>query len=98
MSRLRRMAIFGALALLGAASIAASGLLRERPRAQPTKHSNPSSSARAAPRAQVVLVRRRGGVPASWARRLRRADGVAAVARMGRTQALLRRSARKGGA
>jgi D-alanyl-D-alanine carboxypeptidase len=92
------MAIIGTLALLGAASIAASGLLRERPRAQPTKHSNPSSSASAAPRAQVVLIRRRGGVPASWARRLRRADGVAAVARMGRTQALLSRSTRKGGA
>jgi hypothetical protein len=98
MSRLPRLAIFGTLALLAAATIAASGLLRERPRAQPAKPGKPSSSSSAAPRAQVVLVRRRGGVPASWAGRLRRARGVTAVARTGRTQALLRISARKGGA
>ena len=46
----------------------------------------------------MVLVRRRGGVPAAWAERLRSADGVTAVARTGRTHVLLRSSARKGGA
>jgi D-alanyl-D-alanine carboxypeptidase len=87
-----------ALVVAAAAAIAAIGLLGDRPRtqpAEPTKQSNPSS---AATRPQAVLVRRRGGVPADWAGRLRRAQGVTAVARMGRTQALLRSSARKGGA
>ena len=43
-------------------------------------------------------MRRRGGVPASWADRLRRVAGVTAVARTARTQALLRRSRRGDGA
>jgi hypothetical protein len=42
-------------------------------------------------------VRRRGGVPQSWAKRLRRTAGVTAVARIARTQAMLRRSRRAGG-
>jgi D-alanyl-D-alanine carboxypeptidase len=100
MSRLARLALFGAVALLGAATIAASGVLRDRPHAQqpPPRSARPPSSSSAEPRPQVVLVRRRGGVPDGWARRLRSADGVIAVARMGRTQALLRRSARRRGA
>jgi D-alanyl-D-alanine carboxypeptidase len=99
MSSLARLAIFGTVVLLGAATIAASSLLRDRPRAQARAEPHePPSPSRAAPRAQVVLVRRRGGVPANWAGRLRRVHGVTAVARTGRTQALLRRSAGKGGA
>ena len=42
-------------------------------------------------------MRRRGGVPPSWTRRLRRTPGVTAVARTARTQVLLRRSRRAGG-
>jgi hypothetical protein len=98
MSRLPRLAIFGTVVLLGAAIVAASDLLRDRTRAQPAKPAEPAESSRAAPRAQVVLVRRRGGVPADWAERLRGAHGVSAVARMGRTQALLQSSARRHGA
>jgi D-alanyl-D-alanine carboxypeptidase len=99
MSRLARLAILGTVALLGAATIAASTLLRDRPRVQPRAEisKTPPGSSSAAPQPQVVLVRRRGGVPASWARRLRRVRGVTAVARTGRTQSLLRRSARRRG-
>ena len=49
------------------------------------------------PSSQVLVVRRRGGVPPSWAGRLRRTAGVTAVARIARTQVLLRRSRRAGG-
>jgi hypothetical protein len=99
MSRLARLAIFGVIAVLAAATIAASSVLRDRPSAQPrAEPDKPAGSSGGAPRAQTWLVRRRGGVPASWAERLRRVQGVTAVARTGRTQALLRRSARKGGA
>ena len=48
------------------------------------------------PASQVLVVRRRGGVPPSWTGRLRRTPGVTAVARTARTQAMLRRS-RAGG-
>jgi hypothetical protein len=40
----------------------------------------------------LVLVRRRGGLPASWVRRLRRSSAVDALAEVSRTQWLLRRS------
>ena len=52
----------------------------------------------AAPHPQILLVRRRGGVPDSWAARLRGISGVTAIARTARAQALLRRSRRSGGA
>ena len=42
----------------------------------------------------VVMVRRAGGVPAGWTRRLRRIDGVLAVAEVRRAQAMLRGTAR----
>jgi len=38
----------------------------------------------------VVMVRRAGGVPAGWGARLRRIDGVTAVTRVTRAQAMLR--------
>ena len=47
---------------------------------------------------QVLVVRRRGGVPPSWAGRLGSTPGVTAIARTARTQATLRRSRRAGGA
>jgi hypothetical protein len=54
-----------------------------------------TSSARAAPPEParvLMLVRRRGGLPASWARRLRRSPAVEALAEVSRTQWLLRRA------
>ena len=52
-----------------------------------------TSAAPAPPRApDVVMVRRTGGVPAGWGERLRRIDGVTAVTRATRAQAMLRAS------
>jgi hypothetical protein len=45
----------------------------------------------------LVLVRRRGGLPASWERRLRRSRAVDAIAEVSRTQWLLRRSSTAAG-
>ena len=42
------------------------------------------------PAPEVVMVRRAGGVPAGWGERLRRIDGVTAVTRATRAQAMLR--------
>jgi hypothetical protein len=53
--------------------------------------------ARTSVEAGLFTVRRRGGVPDAWAGRARRAPGVTAVARTGRTQVLLTRSARGAG-
>ena len=44
-----------------------------------------------APQREVLVVRRRGGVPRSWAQRARRAPDVTAVATTARTQVMLRR-------
>ena len=44
----------------------------------------------AEPVPSVVMVRRAGGVPAGWGARLRRIDGVTAVTRAARAQAMLR--------
>jgi hypothetical protein len=49
-----------------------------------------------APRPEVVMVRRAGGVPAGWGERLRRIDGVTAVTRAARAQAMLRATASGG--
>jgi hypothetical protein len=54
--------------------------------------------ARLPPERQLVLVRRRDGLPSSWIRRLRRSPAVDALAKASRTQWLLRRSATAGGA
>jgi hypothetical protein len=52
----------------------------------------PAGTAPARPQRAIVLVRRRGGVPAAWTARLRRTPSVAAVAVVSRTQMLMRRS------
>ena len=60
------------------------------PRRRPSRR---ATSAPAPPPERVlVLVRRRGGLPDSWIRRLRRSGAVEALAEVSRTQWLLRRS------
>ena len=49
-------------------------------------------------RSQTLAIRRRGGIPRAWVRRISEAPGVTAVARTGRTQLLLRRTRGRGGA
>jgi D-alanyl-D-alanine carboxypeptidase-like protein/MacB-like protein len=90
------------LALLVVATLAlAVGAVGLVVRADPSSpQTEPSARPRAArpPAPEIVLVRRRDGVPASWAARLLRTPGVEIVARTARTQVLLRRSNRAGGA
>jgi D-alanyl-D-alanine carboxypeptidase len=101
-----RMRIFwGTVGLLLVAAAAATGLLLEdRPGAGPVERASGSEHPTAEPardarsRSRTLSIRRRGGVPAAWVDRLRGAPGVTAVARTGRTQALLRRSTRGDGA
>src|SRR5215218_8348968 len=50
-----------------------------------------------APPPHVVMVRRAGGVPPGWGERLRRIDGVTAVTRATRAQAMLRAMTPAGG-
>jgi hypothetical protein len=60
----------------------------------------PVATTRAAtsqPERVLVLVRRRGGLPASWERGLRRSRAVDAIAEVSRTQWLLRRTATAAG-
>jgi hypothetical protein len=92
-----RFALLGIAALLLVAT-AAAGLTRgDDPPAGPADPSaRPVPAIPPAP--QLLLVRRRGGVPMSWDGRLRSTPGVTVVARTARTQALLRRSRRAGGA
>jgi D-alanyl-D-alanine carboxypeptidase-like protein len=71
--------------------------LRDDPRLSPIDRDARATERAADAPPQVLVVRRRGGVPPSWAKRLRRTAGVMAVARTTRTQALLRRSRRAGG-
>ena len=99
MSRRTKLALCVVVSL--ALTTAAVGLvLRDdspaRPAAARTQAAQPAQPA--APSEEVLVVRRRGGVPASWAGRLRRVPGVTAVARTARAQVLLRRSRRGGGA
>jgi hypothetical protein len=57
----------------------------------------PTAEAPAAPAPpEVVMVRRAGGVPDGWGERLRRIDGVGAVTRATRAQAMLRATASAG--
>jgi hypothetical protein len=56
-----------------------------------------AEAAPAAPDHAIVLVRRRGGLPPSWIRRLRTLDAVEALTEGSRTQWLLRRSQTAGG-
>src|SRR5215218_661212 len=68
-----------------------------RPPAQPTATTEQAAPPEPEPDRVLVLVRRRGGLPASWERRLRRSGAVDAIAEVSRTQWLLRRSATSAG-
>ncbi len=84
-------------------ALAASGAARDEPADPPVRGAAAPAPRAATPSAQapaeraVVLVRRRGGVPARWVDRLRRAPAVEALTRIERTQVLLRRSTTAGG-
>src|SRR5688500_337960 len=85
------------------AGLAAAGAARDEQADPPARRARPPAPRAATPSAQrpakraVVLVRRRGGVPPRWVRRLRRAPAVEALTRVERTQVLLRRSTTAGG-
>ncbi len=95
MSHRLKLALLAVVSLVAVASTTAVGLsLRDDPRRSPI-----DPDARAANRAaeappQVLVVRRRGGIPPSWTGRLRRTPGVTAIALTARTQVMLRRSRR----
>jgi D-alanyl-D-alanine carboxypeptidase len=97
MSRLWKLAGWAAAILLLAAGVVVVGTVRDRPRAQPAEPKTTPPPRVQRSQSHVVLVRRRGGVPVGWARRLRRTAGVTSVARTQRTQVLLKRSERNGG-
>ena len=95
MSRRVKVALFALVALAVAAGTA--GLLARSDRSSPQAQTVTTRPRSVDPPPQVLVVRRRGGVPAGWDARLRRTRGVTAVARTSRTQILLRGSARAGG-
>ncbi len=64
--------------------------------AAPESADAPPEATPSPPERELVLVRRRDGLPASWIRRLRRSPAVDALAKASRTQWLLRRSASAG--
>jgi hypothetical protein len=101
--RMRRRltySVLGVLAVVAAiAAVALAGGQEEPSRAAPLPERTPTvpEATRAqatppVPERVLVLVRRRGGLPGSWVRRLRRAPAVEALAEVSRTQWLLRRS------
>jgi hypothetical protein len=93
--KLALLAVLGLLAVAATTAVAIS--LRDDPR-RPAVAPETGAVARSAQSTTPVLViRRRGGVPSSWARRFRRAPGVTAVGVTERTQALMRTSRRAGG-
>jgi D-alanyl-D-alanine carboxypeptidase len=91
-------ALLAVVTLVVVALATAVGLsLRDDPRRAPIDRDARAANRAAEAPPPVLVVRRRGGVPRSWTRRLRRAPGVTAVAWTARTQGLLRRSRRAGG-
>jgi D-alanyl-D-alanine carboxypeptidase len=92
------------IGVLSVAAVVAGLALADEPaddeprtdRAERMTHSG-GRPARTSVEARLYTVRRRGGVPAAWADRVRRAPGVTSVTRTGRTQVLLTRSARRSG-
>ena len=96
MARRTKLALFGVVVLVLA--VVAVGLVVRDDPSSPQAKPVTQPAQPAAPQPRVVVVRRRDGVPASWAGRLRRVPGVSAVARTARAQALLRGSRRAGGA
>jgi D-alanyl-D-alanine carboxypeptidase-like protein len=93
--KLALLAVFGLLAVAATTAIALA--LQDDPR-RPA-HEREDGVSERAPEAPtpVLVIRRRGGVPSSWARRFQRGPGVSAVALTERTQALMRASRRAGG-
>jgi hypothetical protein len=92
-----------AAAALAAAGCGGGDPARDTPAAAtgdaPAATTAPPAAATPAPPAlppEVVMVRRAGGVPAGWGERLRRIDGVTAVTRAARAQAMLRATAAGG--
>jgi D-alanyl-D-alanine carboxypeptidase len=92
-----KLALLAVVALVVVAATAVGLSLREDPRRSPIDQDARAANGTAETPPPVLVVRRRGGVPPSWTRRLRRTTGVTAVTRTARTQALLRRSRRAGG-
>ena len=89
------------LALLGVTAAVALARGDEQPEPEPSARP-PATTAQTTttapePDRVLVLVRRRGGLPASWERRLRRSSAVDAIAEVSRTQWLLRRSSTAAG-
>ena len=86
------------LSLAAFAGVAVSDRDEDRaPRpAAPESAGAPPEATPSPPERELVLVRRRDGLPASWIRRLRRSPAVDALAKASRTQWLLRRSAKAG--
>ncbi len=98
MPRRIKRALLAVVALAVVAATTAVGLsLGDDPRRAPIDRDARAANRTAEAPPPVLVVRRRGGVPPSWTRRLRRAPGVTAVAWTARTQVLLRRSRRAGG-
>lgn len=96
MSRRTKLALF-ALVPLALATTATGLMVRDDPTARPADAVTQPSQRADMPREEILAVRRRGGVPASWTGRIRRMPGVGTVARTARTQVLLRRSRRARG-
>jgi hypothetical protein len=84
------------LAVAGAAAAVAVSL-SEDPARKPAAREAVTTQPAQKPPPQVLVVRRRGGVPSSWTGHVQRMRGVEAVARTARTQAMLQRSRRAGG-
>ena len=97
MSRHAKLALFALVPLLLATTTAVIAM-RDDPPAQPAAPMTRPAARTSDPPDVIVSIRRRGGVPASWTRRVRRTPGVTAVARTGRAQVLLQRSRRASGA
>jgi hypothetical protein len=97
-SRRFKLALLAAASLVAVAATTAVGLsVREDPRRSPIDRDVRAANRTVEATPQVLVVRRRGGIPPSWAKRLRRTTGVTAVAQTSRTQAMLLRSRRAGG-
>jgi hypothetical protein len=97
-SRRFKPALLAVVSLVVVVATTAVGLsLRDDPRRSPIDRDARATNRAAEAPPKVLVVRRRGGVPSSWTRRLRRTAGVTAVARTARTQAMMRRSRRAGG-
>ena len=97
---MRRTGILSAaVGLLVAAAVAAAELRDGGEKRAPAGRASVAAAPKGVDRepAETVVVRRRGGVPRSWSRRLANVNGVAAVSRVGRSHVLLVRTRDSGG-